>query len=60
MYDPSFGALRAWRIMFAHWSAAFRIGAANRAAGAHGLTLREVLRRRRAWRDSASADDIAD
>lgn len=60
MYDPSFGALRAWRIMYAHWSAAFRIGAANRAAGTRGLTLRQVLLRRRAWRESASEDDIAD
>jgi hypothetical protein len=60
MYDPSFGALRAWRVMYAHWSAAFRIGAANRAAGVRGLTLHEVLARRRAWRASAGNDDVAD
>jgi hypothetical protein len=60
MYDPSFGAWRAWRIMFAHWRAAFLIGAANRQRGVQGLTLREVLRRRRAWRESASRDDVAD
>ena len=60
MYDPSWGALRAWRLMKAHWREAFRIGAANRRAGVEGLTLREVLRRRRAWRRTAPADAVAD
>ena len=60
MYDPSFGALRAWRIMREHWSAAFRIGAAQRAAGVRGLGVRELLRRRAAWRHTASDDAVAD
>jgi len=60
MYDPSWGALRAWRLMRAHWGEAFRIGAANRRAGIAGMTLREVLRRRRVWRESAPLDALAD
>jgi membrane protein DedA with SNARE-associated domain len=60
MYDPSFGALRAWRIMRRHWSAAFRIGAAQRAAGVHGLGLCGLLRRRSAWQQLASRPTIAD
>ena len=65
MYDPKLGALRAWKLMHAHWRAAFRIGAANRAkavAGSDpaGMTLREVLRRRREWLERADTRAIAD
>ena len=59
MYDPSFGAVRAWGIMMTHWRAAFRIGAENRRAGVAGIGLREVLRRHRAWRATACGGDDA-
>jgi membrane protein DedA with SNARE-associated domain len=59
MYDPSFGAVRAWAIMTAHWRAAFRIGAENRRAGVAGMSLREVLGRHRAWRATACDGDGA-
>jgi membrane protein DedA with SNARE-associated domain len=60
MYDPSWGAWRAWRVMRAHWREAFRIGAANRAAGVRGMTLLELLARHRAWRRTASLGEVAD
>lgn len=59
MYDPSWSCWRAWRTMRAHWREAFRIGAANRAAGVPGMTLGAVLARRRAWLRDAHTDDIA-
>ncbi|MEY4119059.1 MAG: hypothetical protein RLZZ116_2387 [Planctomycetota bacterium] len=59
MYDPSSGAVRAWGVMMAHWRAAFRIGAENRRAGVVGMSLREVLRRHRAWRATACGGDGA-
>lgn len=59
MYDPSLGALRAWRIMRAHWLAAFRIGAEHRRAGVHGMGLPEILARHRAWRRTSATGDGA-
>ena len=60
MYDPSFGALRAWGIMRGHWREAFRIGAKNRARGVPGMALLAVLRRWRAWRRTARLTEHAD
>ena len=34
IYDPSYGALRAWRTLARQWQLVFEIGAANRARGA--------------------------
>lgn len=60
MYDPEFGALRAWRIMFGHWGAALRIGFANRASGVAGVSLRRVLGTRRRTGASHEGLGIAD
>lgn len=60
MYDPSFGALRAWGIMRSHWREAFRIGAKNRARGVPGMALLAVLRRWRVWRQTARLTEHAD
>ena len=60
MYDPSFGALRAWGIMRGHWREAFRIGAKNRARGVPGMALLAVLRHWREWRRTARLTEYAD
>lgn len=60
MHDPSIGAIRAWRIMRAHWREAFRIGAKNRADGVSGMTLFEVLARWQAWKRTARLSEHAD
>jgi len=60
MYDPSFGALRAWGIMRSHWREAFRIGAKNRARGVPGMALLAVLRHWREWRRTARLTEYAD
>jgi membrane protein DedA with SNARE-associated domain len=47
VYDPRHGPGAAIRALFAHWSLAFEIGAANRASGARVTPARELVR---AWR----------
>jgi len=47
IYDPRHGVLHAWAVLCRQWSLAFRIAAANRAAGARPARLGEILR---AWR----------
>jgi hypothetical protein len=44
IYDPGYGALRAWRTLARQWQLVFEIGAANRATGAPGLDLRRLLK----------------
>jgi len=60
MYDPGLGALGAWRLMRAHWRAAFEIGTANRARGVAGIGLASVLARWWTWRRTARTDAVAD
>lgn len=60
MYDPGCGPFRAWAMMYRHWAAAFRIGAANRRNGTVGISLAEVLRRRKAWVSIAQGGSVSD
>lgn len=51
MYDPKYGLLHAYRVLFAQWRLAFEIGKENRRRGAVTLTLRHLIglwRRRKA------------
>jgi hypothetical protein len=43
IYDPGFGAFRAWRTLARQWQLVFEIGAANRARGARPLTLGRLV-----------------
>lgn len=43
VYDPDASLLDAWRALCRHWTMAFRIGAANRAAGHRPASLRRVV-----------------
>lgn len=43
IYDPSYGLLHAYKVLFKQWQAAFRIGAKNRDNGQPPATLRELL-----------------
>ena len=47
IWDPSTRLMDAWRTQFAHYGAAFRIAAANRAAGRRSSGIREM---NRLWR----------
>ena len=52
IYDPRHSVRTAFRALFAHWTLAFEIGAANRAAGARVTSAGELLRawsRARGW-----------
>ena len=44
IYDPGYGAWRAWRTLARQWQLVFEIGAANRAIGAPGLDVRRLLK----------------
>ncbi len=44
IYDPSFGAVRAWRTLARQWQLVFEIGAANRARGARVPRLSHLAR----------------
>ena len=44
IYNPGYGAWRAWRTLARQWQLVFEIGAANRAAGAPALGLRRLLK----------------
>lgn len=44
IYDPAYGAWRAWRTLARQWQLVFEIGAANRARGAQALNLRRLLK----------------
>ncbi len=44
IYDPDYGAWRAWRTLARQWQLVFEIGAANRARGAAPLNLRRLLK----------------
>jgi membrane protein DedA with SNARE-associated domain len=44
IYDPGYGAWRAWRTLARQWQLVFEIGAANRARGAPPLNLRRLLK----------------
>jgi hypothetical protein len=43
VYDPKYGLVEAYRVMFEQWRLAFEIAAANRARGARVTPLRELL-----------------
>jgi membrane protein DedA with SNARE-associated domain len=49
IYDPNYGAWRAWRTLARQWQLVFEIGAANRARGARPLNLRRLLKLTRAY-----------
>jgi hypothetical protein len=63
IYDPDFGPVRgpviAYRTLFAQWSLVFRVAAANRAAGARPLGVRELGRRLLAFRSAAKSHPTA-
>jgi membrane protein DedA with SNARE-associated domain len=44
IYDPGYGAWRAWRTLARQWQLVFEIGHANRARGAQALNLRRLLK----------------
>lgn len=44
IYDPDFGALRAWRTLARQWQLVFEIGAANRARGAAPVRVGRLAR----------------
>jgi len=44
IYDPGYGAWRAWRTLARQWQLVFEIGAANRVRGAQALNLRRLLK----------------
>ena len=44
IYDPNYGAWRAWRTLARQWQLVFEIGHANRARGARPLNLRRLLK----------------
>ena len=44
IYDPAFGAVRAWRTLARQWRLVFEIGAANRANGAPAPTAAHLAR----------------
>lgn len=43
IYDPSYGLIDAYGVMFKQWQSAFRIGAKNRAQGHSPASFRQVL-----------------
>ncbi len=58
MYDPSYGLLFAYRVLFEQWRLAFALGAANVAAGARPASwaeLSRLFRQRMARRPSTSS-----
>ncbi|MGD9906303.1 MAG: VTT domain-containing protein [Vicinamibacterales bacterium] len=59
IYDPGYGAWRAWRTLGRQWQLVFEIGAANRARGARAPNLRRLLRLTLAYWRSAPAMPIA-
>jgi len=44
IYDPSYGLFHAYKVMFKQWSAAFRIGAKNKALGHTEASVRDLLK----------------
>lgn len=44
IYDPSYGLMHAYKVMFTQWSAAFRIGAKNKALGHAPATIKDILK----------------
>ena len=59
IYDPGYGAWRAWRTLARQWQLVFEIGAANRAIGAPALDLRRLLKLTLAYWRSTPAMPIA-
>ena len=43
IYDPAVTLWEAYRVLFHQWRLAYEIGAANRAAGARPMTIRESV-----------------
>jgi membrane protein DedA with SNARE-associated domain len=59
IYDPGYGAWRAWRTLARQWQLVFEIGAANRASGAPAVNLRRLLKLTLAYWRSAPVMPIA-
>jgi hypothetical protein len=59
IYDPGYGAWRAWRTLARQWQLVFEIGAANRTRGARPLGLVRLLRLTLAYWRSQPAMPIA-
>ncbi len=60
LYYPSWSPWSAYRLLFRQWSLLFRIGAANRAAGARPLTLGQVLGLVRDFRRGPAVEALSD
>lgn len=59
IYDPTFGALAAWRTLARQWALVFEIGAVNRARGAAGTDVRRLAGRILAFWRSRPAMPVA-
>ena len=59
IYDPDYGAVRAWRTLARQWQLVFEIGHANRARGAPALNLRRLLKLTLVYWRSAPAMPVA-
>lgn len=60
IYDPGWSLLRAYGVLFRQWSILFRVGAANRKAGARASTVGEVARDALRYYRGKKAASLAD
>ena len=60
VYDPAVSLKEAYGALFRHWRLAFEIGAANREAGAHPMTVLDLVRLVRDHRRAAPRNTVRD